>query len=267
LALPRRGVVFLLACLLASSAQAGQSKTIGSTSLCGDSYVLALAPDRVRALSWQSRDPVSGALKHHRTLPQLWDDAETLINAPTDIILFGPGEGAFADMLQHETISLTWGEDFETINTNANVILNALELSSDWTDAVEKWQTEMIDRATARAYRPNVLYISRAAGTAGPGTFVDAAITLAGGNNIISQTGWHTPDPERLIGLSPDLIITSYFQQGYESVQSNGLRHKILSRMIKSRPHINIPGKLWPCAGPGLIEATELIADAMDQLP
>ena len=83
----------------------------------------------------------------------------------------------------------------------------------------------------------------------------------------LALSGWVSPDPEILLGVKPDLIITSYFKQGYESVNAAAMRNKTLSAYIQSFPSVHIDGALWPCAGPGLIEAAEILADAMDKLP
>ncbi|MEP3890069.1 MAG: ABC transporter substrate-binding protein [Hellea sp.] len=249
------------------TSQAATPPTIASTSLCGDSYLLALAPDHISALSWQSRSPLSRANRDQRALPQIWDDPEVLISNDADIILFGSGEGKTAGSLDASIVKLTWGEDFAALQSNAGLITAALGISSDM---VTEW-TARIDalkiRAGDRSSKPKILYLSRSGGSAGSGTLVDAAITAAGGVNIVEAAGWFTPDPEQIIAYEPDLIITSYFKNGYESVQSTAIRNKTVQRFIERHPSVEIDGKLWPCAGPGLVEAAELIADAIYTLP
>ena len=252
--------------LLFFNSTAAESPTIASTSLCGDSYLQALAPHHVSALSWQSRSSLSRASEAQRKLPQLWDDPEVLIGSNADIILFGAGEDQTGTP-KANTIQLTWGEDFENLKTNAKSINEALNLDSD---IVDNWsrRIEALSRvAEKRTHKPKVLYISRSGGSAGKGTLVDAAITAAGGVNIATTSGWFTPDPEEIIAYEPDLIIKSYFKNGYESVQSTALRHKVVQRFIAKHPSVEIDGNLWPCAGPGLIEAAELISKAIDELP
>ena len=61
-------------------------------------------------------------------------------------------------------------------------------------------------------------------------------------------------------------IITSYFSSGYESVEAIAVRNKVIERFIHSHPVVEIEGSLWPCAGPGLIQASEKIAIAIDNL-
>ncbi len=249
------------------AAQAADAPTIASTSLCGDGYLQAFTPGHITALSWQSRSPLSRANNTQKDLPQIWDEAEIIAANKADFILFGTGEGAIADRLGKTSLSLKWGESFETTIENAALLTAALGQNNT---ALAVWQ-ERLDklrvRGKARSPKPKVLYLSRAGGSAGAGTFVDAAIAAAGGENIVTTSGWITPDPEIIISLKPDLIITSFFTDGYESVQANGARHKIIREFIAAHPRVDIDGALWPCAGPGLLEAAELIANAMDELP
>jgi iron complex transport system substrate-binding protein len=111
-----------------------------------------------------------------------------------------------------------------------------------------------------------VLYLSRSGGTAGPGTFVDSVISAAGGRNIITKSGWRGAELESLITLKPDLIITSFFENGAESAQSKGVRNRALQNLIADTPHVNVAGKYWPCAGPGLENAQALIIKAIRAL-
>ncbi len=261
-------LLFLFAIsFLPVTTNAAESPTIASTSLCGDSYLQALAPKHIAALSWQSRSPLSRATPAQRKLPQLWDDPEVLFNTVADIILFGSGEGRLSSQLGAKTVMLNWGEDFTVIQSNADAISEALSLPSDITaEWVQRMET-LTRRSAERGRTPKVLYLSRSGGSAGKGTLVDSAIAAAGGENIVKNTGWFTPDPEEIIAYEPDLIITSYFENGYESVQSTAMRNKIVQRYIADHNNIHIDGSLWPCAGPGLIEAAELISEAIDVLP
>ena len=249
------------------SANASDTPTIASTSLCGDTYLQALAPNHITALSWQSRSPLSRANAAQRKLPQLWDDPEVLVTSGADIILFGSGEGRVSDSLDAKTIKLSWGEGFDTLTVNAKIIEQALNIKSDMREKWDRRLKALNHRAKARGVKPKILYLSRSGGSAGMGTLVDAAITAAGGVNAVDAQGWFTPDPEHILAYEPDLIITSYFKNGYESVQSTAVRHKVVQRFIARHPSIEIDGNLWPCAGPGLIEAAELISDAIDKLP
>jgi len=244
----------LLACH-PNSARFDENETIGSTSICADSYLIALAPDRVGALSWQAGSRLSTADETHASLPRLWPNPEIL--AQTDMpLIIGPGDSSFE---RPDRLVLTWGEDFETVSTNVAAIAKHFGLDTSRFNA---------DIASLRTLdRPDmpvrILYLSRSGGSAGPGTFVDAVITAAGGVNANDTPGWHTPAVERTLQFDPDLIVTSFFGSDYAGVSDRAVRHSALQRYLAERPRIDIPGKLWPCAGPGLIKATRQLNAAI----
>lgn len=252
--------MLLAACGAEVSKDAAPVRVV-ATSLCGDAYVLSLLMDAdIAALSWQSGDALSTAPKRFKDKPKARDDIETLLALNPTLVVFGPGEGATAKPLLDRRgikyVNLIWGEDFKTVLNNQNLIAKATHLEPLTIDVIQR-----LPRG-----HPTIFYLSASGGTAGPGTFVDAAIRAAGGINIITTQGWHTPSIESLVGLNPDLIITSFFKDSYASVNEAGLRNKVLQDKIKSIPQVNVPGKLWPCAGPGLYEATRIIAGALAEL-
>ncbi len=252
---------FLLAACGADISDGGAGVRVVSTSLCADAYVLAAVPDaNIAALSWQSGDAVSTAPQSWRAKPKAWDDGEALLALKPTLVVFGPGEGMRAkpvlDQQGIKYVNLAWGEDFQVLVQNQTMLANA----------VHKPVPPTVNFKRTSTGRVKTLYLSAAGATAGPGTYVDAVIVAAGGLNIITTLGWHRPDAEILVGLKPDLIVTSFFKDGYTSVNGAGLHNKVLQDKIKSTPHINVPGKLWPCAGPGLYEARDIIADAIGGL-
>lgn len=262
-----KAALSILGCLLISSACAktpdvNTDKTIriASTSLCGDSYVLALAPEYVSALSWQSRDSVSMANEGQRALPQARDDVETLLALNPTHVVFGPGEGfktkPHLEARGIKTVSLNWGEDFKTVQANMDKFTPITKGHFDF----PLWIGPEYD---AIADAPKVLYLSRSGGTAGPGTYIDAVITAAGGRNIIQTPGWLPAEPETIISLKPDLIVTSYFSDGYASAQSGGMKSRIFQDLVDTTPNVEVPGKFWSCANPNLTQAFLIVADAL----
>lgn len=260
-----RALVLIFSLVLAScgadmTKDTAQMRVV-STSLCGDTYVLSmLGEEDILALSWQSGDNISVASESFKDKPKASDDVEVLLALNPTLVVFGPGGGMAAkpllDKRSIQHVSLAWGEDFESVLVNMNIIAEALHLEPDTIDVIQHLPRE----------RSSVLYLSASGGTAGPGTYVDAAISAAGGSNIITTPGWHTPSIESLVALNPDLIVTSFFKDGYASVNEAGLRNKVLQDKIKSVPRVNVPGKLWPCAGPGLYEASNIIKHAIEEL-
>ena len=79
-------------------------------------------------------------------------------------------------------------------------------------------------------------------------------------------TGWTRSDPEQVLGLSADLIVTSFFENGYEGRLNRARYHAAYRQVLDTEVRIEIPSGYWPCAGPHLIDAAERIADALDRL-
>ena len=230
---------------------------IVSTSLCGDSYVLAGGAD-VAALSWQSGGPLGsgwGGLKASA-------DPERLVALQPEVLVLGPGESVRDGVLPNtEIIRLDWVEDWEGVKTNSSLVA-----ATAGTQHMAEGAPSL-DPGLRRDKREHVsiLYLSRAGGTAGPGTYVDAAIRMAGGRNIVTTPGWSTPDPEWILAQDPDVVLTSFFA-AYESVNAPVARPGAVRSFVSARRRIDVPGRLWPCAGPGLIGAAELISAGLDEL-
>lgn len=264
-------VLALILALIAPAAEAAPGRVV-SASLCADQYVLSLAEqDQVAALSWQSRDPVSLAPDWAKELPQAAPNAETLLKLDPDLVVFGPGEGGRTQLLLERlgvaTHEISWTEDFAGVEANIAALADALDreaagaaLNAD----LHQRQAALRRRAQARGGSPGMLYLTPAGGTAGAGTYADAAMRLAGGENLLShRTGWFTAGPEAMVALDPGLLVVSYFRDGYASERDRRARHPAMQDLLAAE-RVEIPGGLWPCAGPRLIEAAERMADMLD---
>ena len=228
---------------------------IVSLSLCSDGYIHAFPEleTRLAALFWQSKSALSVTTEHLKHLPQTdrdperalaWDGATQISSAS------GPGD-----------IDLKWGEDFAAVWDNLETLSMHFKTANP--------ATELKARLAALPPNPNpprMLYLDRSGATAGPTTFVDAVITAAGGENIVKTPGWQSPDTETLMQFDPDIIIVSFMGSNYSGVNDRAFRHAALADKIEALPHIQVDGKLWPCAGPGLVTAAEQISKAISEL-
>ena len=229
---------------------------VASSSLCADSYLLTLAPERASMLSWQAGGRLSTASDAAARLPRLYPDRERLHGLDA-VHIGGP-----APTTPPADVTLDWGEDFATVARNAERVQAAVGGDE------RRLQALLADIASLNAKtpdgpRPRILYLSRAGGSAGAGTFVDAAITAAGGENAAGAPGWHTPSVESVLASDADIVLTSFFGSDYHGANDRARRHAAIGRFMADRPRIDVPGKLWPCAGPGLVEATALIRDGI----
>lgn len=280
----RPAVAFISACVfaMASAALAPAQETapphggVVSASLCGDAYLFALEPaSNISAVSWQVDQPVSVAPAWARHLPRAWPDAERLFALDPGLVVFGAGEGGRASaMLErsgYQTFELAWTEDFDGVRANLLALGQALGRDAAAIDAVRELDERLAElhrRTDRRGSVPSVAYLSASGGSAGAGTYVDAAISAAGGRNSVAQggvIGWGRSDPELALTLQADIILTSYFSDGFAGTLSRATRHAAYRRLLDSAGRVDIASADWPCAGPRLIDAAEAIADALDE--
>jgi len=133
-----------------------------STSLCADGYLHALPElePRLAALSWQSRSSLSRTPIHLRALPQADNDPERRLKWSDAIQI--SSAGGLGD------IDLSWGEDFETVWTNLELLSSKLEVSDPSEDL--KLRLSAINKPAAPPHMP----------CAGPG-LIEAAEQLSQG--------------------------------------------------------------------------------------
>ena len=239
------GALILTACQPVSGEIPAGS--IVSNSLCADSYLLSLpeVEPRIGALSWQSRSELSRAADHLRQLPQLDANLERLAALDNVTLIGEPGTDS-------GDIRLRYGETFEAVWENFATLSAALDTPDPSPDLRAR-----LDNLPKTDASPRLLYLNRAGMTAGPGTFVDAVFKAVGARNAVTTPGWHTPDVEQILTLSPDAVVTSFLRSNYHGAADMAVRHAALEKQIADWPRIDIAGALWPCAGPGLVEAAE----------
>lgn len=283
MAITRKVAGFISACVCAtaSPALAGNGITVPpaggivSTGLCADAYVLALVEaERIAALSWQVDQALSQAPDWARERPVAWVDAERLYALSPDLAVFDAGSGGRVARLLDRAglahVQLIWGDDFDTVRANFGA-LGAVTQSGEAAEAaigqLDQRLAELARRAEARGTVPRVLYLSASGASAGSGTYINAAITAAGGRNVMADAGvqgWTRSDPELFLTIEADIVLTSFFTDGFLSTSNHARHHAAYRRVLEGAVRADIPAGHWPCAGPHLIDAAERIAGVID---
>jgi iron complex transport system substrate-binding protein len=94
-------------------------------------------------------------------------------------------------------------------------VMNAEDRAGDLVDGLQQRMDAVVELAAMAASKPTVFYEIAATDptkpwTAGPGSFADAMISMAGGQNIVKEGGaWVQINLEKLVSADPDLIILS----------------------------------------------------------
>ena len=160
-----------------------------------------------------------------------------------------------------------------------NGILSDIELLGNLTGAQKEAQEltgEMKSRINAvifkvapLSYRPSVFYVFDATDpakpwTAGPGSFVDSLITMAGGHNVASNTSgpWVQFNMEELVNSNPDIILvdSSHGTAAISPDQLKGLPGWQDLKAVKENQIYVIDGDLVNRSGPRIVDGLEEIA-------
>lgn len=258
--------------------QIALSNEVVSTSLCGDAYVLAIAdPQQIKSLSWQADSSLSFVPEHLRNRATAWPDREVLLTFAPALLVLGPGDKQSTTKLavqrNSRVLQLSWSNNFADIERQMLAIGDFLNRTEQAFTVVARQQSrlqKLQQQTKTRKARPKVLYLTPTLGTAGAGTFVDAAIASAGATNMATEfgiSGWGQVPIEALAKNQPDLIIHSFFADGSPSMLQFRANHSVVRTLRDQVPQITIAGGLWVCGGPYLVTAAEQIADALDELP
>lgn len=266
------GIVWLI---VVQNACGAEPQGVVSTSLCGDAYVMAIEPEaNIAALSWQAGGPLSTAPAQLAALGTARADGEILVHFAGRPLVLGPGDSARAEDWAKKAGSpfyrLNWANDFVAIETNLRQLGQFLHQPERANSAIANMQERLAALPKPKGPQPRILYLTPTLGTAGKGTWVDAAIRAAGGHNMATDlgiAGWGRVRLEQLVGRKPDLIVLSYFGDGPPSVFNFRSHHPYLQQVLQSTPTVTVPGKDWVCGGPNLIDASEIMSAAIARLP
>ncbi len=187
--------------------------------LAGDEMLTRLVDhDRIRSVTYLADDPgvsnVSGdysssIIRNHGAI-------EEFIAAEPDLAIVAAYSNATSvEMLLATGIPIIRFPNsytYENIRSNVRTLAKALGAEQRG----EQWLMEMdrsialIQRQVAGQPKPRVLYYSLSGSTSGPGSLMDETINLAGGSNVIAETGlkgYTRISSEMAISLLPDVIL------------------------------------------------------------
>ena len=156
-------------------------------------------------------------------------------------------------------------KDIELLGNVTGSQKEAKELTSDM-----KKRIDAVVDAVSGASRPSVFYVFDATDTtkpwtAGPSSFVDALISLAGGENVAASASgpWIQFNMEQLINSNPDIILvdSSHGTAAISSAQIKELPGWQEMTAVKENRIYTIDGDLVNRTGPRIVQGLEEIAN------
>jgi iron complex transport system substrate-binding protein len=236
--------------------------------------ILALrAEDRLVARTRYDEDP---RIAH---LPSLGDaltpSVEWLALQEPDLVIAWPDRQSRSVVTRLEELGIpVYSSGVESIAGARSSILDIgklLGLSGRADSIVNRLDTvlDSVRSAHETGSHPSVLYLIGLdpPQAAGPGTFIDEMVRLAGGVNVLADASalWPSVSVEDMLARQPDVIIISTATESPRRVLDN-LRvrpgWRTLAAVREDRVYLVDPGRMNR-PGPALIEAVRLLAEAI----
>lgn len=248
-----------------------------SLNMCTDELVLRLAsPEHIASVTWLSQDPRNANLAGlARTLPANHGLVEEVLAQKPDLVVAGAHT-------TRSTVALlkrvgTPVREFGVPNNLAEMrqqIRDMAKLLGEPRNG-EALIAEIDARLAALADRPRpaqprAIVLRPNGFTTGRGSLVDEILTAAGLTNLAAELGIDNYGQIALETVAlgeADILILNTTPDGPPSLAHEILHHPVLARLGDRLKLVALPSKLWTCAGPAVIDAIELLLDAVAPTP
>jgi iron complex transport system substrate-binding protein len=240
-----------------------------SANLCSDRLVLALADaDKVISVGRFAADPAMSTMSERAAhLPLNRGDAEEIAAMRPDLVIMGTYTSrAAAMMLQNLGISVYKLPVPKSLDEMRQAIRDLAARLGE-SERGEKMIADFDQRFAAliRPRAPVRVALYTAGGWShGAGTIADDILKQLGARNITAEMGVQgggTLPLESLIAADPQVIVVESSGSNQPSIAAQLLEHPVLSH--RTRKRVELPMRFWACADPALVEAAQLIADAL----
>ncbi|MXY24590.1 MAG: ABC transporter substrate-binding protein [Acidobacteria bacterium] len=244
-------------------------RRIVSLDYCADQYVLGLADrDRILALSPDAREAFSYLRHEAEGLSTVRQRIEDVLALHPDLVVRSYGGGPRATLFLQQAgvpvLALGFMQDIDAVRATVRRAAATFGVP----ERGESLVTEMdagLERAKRRAQSvdADILYLSPAGVSAGPGTFVHELIETAGFDNFQRQPGWRSLPLERLAYETPERYAVGLFGRNRSHVDAwTPFRHPVATRRVAEGPMTPIDGATVTCGGWYLVDAVEALVES-----
>lgn len=245
---------------------------IVSVNITSDEILLALAPERVVALSVLADDPdVSGVPREAKRIAgRVKADSERILSFDPDLVVIGGQMVDIAAQIERFGIRVIRIEGFESFAWIQGLIrtLGDAVGARPRAEALVAEMDRKVDaiRARVASYRrPRVLTYSFQGGTQGLGTTTHDFIVAAGGENVAATLGVHGSKRlslERLVVADPEVLVMTASQRWAPGFQTRLLEHPALAlvRAVREGRVYQLPGRLMVTTSHHIVETVEVLA-------
>lgn len=267
----------LSAAVSAYGAELPQKPTrIVSVNLCTDELVLRLA-DRKNIASvtyLAATSGVSNVTDLAAQIPFNHGLAEEVVPLNPDLVVAGTYTARTAVALLKRTgfhvLDMDVPKDIHEIKAQYRQMGKILGEEERTERLIAELDSRLASIPVSRApARPRAMVFNANGNTVGKGSLTDEIITRAGMENLSATRGidnFGQIPLEMLVTNAPDVLILSSFRDGPPAIATEVLRHPVLAKMSDRMRIAVVPGRLWACAGPGIIDAIALLSDVANEV-
>jgi iron complex transport system substrate-binding protein len=254
----------------------GKPRRIVSLNMCVDELVLRLAdPRNIASVTWLSRDPTnSNVAELAAQIPVNHGLAEEIIPLKPDLVIAGiyTARPAVA-MLKRVGIPVAEIDVPKSLDDVRRQIreVAALVGERDKGEAIIKKMDATLTSLPppARAAWPRAIVLNPNGVTVGKGTLVDEVMRRAGLANVAAELtidNYGQIPLETVVANAVDVLILSASRDGPPALATEILRHPVLAALADRTRVVVLPGRLWNCGGPTVVEAIERLARVADEV-
>ena len=222
-------------------------------------------------MSWQATGPLSLFADRAGPYPQNRGEAEELLYLDVDMVLLPSWQagntGALLERFGVTVVPVSLANSIAEIRQLTLDVAEAVGRPEAGQAAIAEMDQVLTEAARMASGRPAPLaaYYRPGGGSAGTGTFVDAAMQAAGFRNLKAELGqpdWGPLSLEDVIIHRPEVIVTSFFDTAGTGRRTAFSRHPLLGRLMDDAERVVVPGRTWVCGGWFLAEAVATMRDA-----
>ena len=242
---------------------------IASTHLCTDQLLMLLAePERIVSLSYFASNPdMSMMAESARTYPVNHGLAEELVLQKPDLILtsqFGSPSILILKSLGYQVLSVPVALTLEDIRENIQTVADAIGDPNRGREVVRQFDLELNQvSAPFHEPRPKMLIYEANGYTTGKQTLQSDILKTAGFTNLADELGisgnQYLPLEALVIHPLDALMTASDYEQN--SLAYEVPNHPALRSAFENVPRVNIPGKIWICGTPFVLDALRLLTE------
>jgi iron complex transport system substrate-binding protein len=245
----------------------GKPQRIVSLNMCVDELLLRLAqPRNIASVTWLSRDAGnSNVAELAARVPVNHGLAEEIIPLRPDLVIAGVYTARPAVAMLKRTdipvvevgVPKSLAEVRQQIRDIA-ALIGEREKGESVVGAMDA-SLAALPSPSGRV-RPRAIVLNPNGATVGKGTLVDEVMTRAGLTNVAAELAidnYGQIPLETVVASAVDVLILSASRDGPPALATEILRHPVLSA-LSDRPRLVVmPGRLWNCGGPAVVEAIE----------